>query len=284
MLPTPLSGGGLWAQSYGTFNPLGGGATAIATGSDDVAASGGGVIVGVDRQIAPGLVAGVAAGYDRIRLGLDGLDQQGEIASHRVAVYGGRQVGGLRLGASAGYAYHLNRTERQITFAAIDRAAAAEYGGHELTLAGETGYRLALGDLAAEPVAGLAYTRLIEAGYEESGAGAVDLTVDGRTTQSLRSTLGLRLGLDETARVRPQASLAWGHEFATTERGANARFAGGGGSFTLDGAEAPRDLALVTIGIEADLAPGTLLAIGADGALGQDQTQGTLKAAIKLAW
>ena len=289
MLPTPLSGGGLWAQSYGSFNPLGGGATAIATGSDDVAASGGGAIVGVDRELAPGVVAGVAAGYDRIRLGLDGLDQQGEIASHRLAVYGGRQVGGLRLGASAGYAYHRNRTERQISFAAIDRAAAAAYGGHELTLAGETGYRLELGDLAgagvtAEPVAGLAYTRLIEAGYEESGAGAVDLTVDGRTTQSLRSTVGLRLGLDGTARVRPQASLAWGHEFATTERGANARFAGGGGSFTLEGEDAPRDLALATIGIEADLAPGTALSLGADGALGQDQTHGALKAAIKLSW
>ena len=289
MQAAAVAGGGLWAQSYGTFNPLGGGATAIATGSEDVTAAGGGAIVGIDRRIAPGLTVGVAAGHDRIRLGLDGLDQEGEIASHRVAVYGGRQAGGLRLAANAGYAYHRNRTEREIGFAAIERTAAAAYDGHELSLAGEAGYRLELGEVAggalsAEPVAGLAYTRLSEAGYEESGAGAVDLTVDGRTTTSLRSTVGLRLGLDATARVRPRASLAWGHEFGPTERQAQARFAGGGGGFTLEGEEAPRDLALATIGIEADLAPGTALTLGADGALGQDRTQGALKAAIKLAW
>ncbi|HEX6102386.1 MAG TPA: autotransporter outer membrane beta-barrel domain-containing protein, partial [Alphaproteobacteria bacterium] len=139
-----------------------------------------------------------------------------------------------------------------------------------------------LGGIALEPVAGLAVTHLSDESYEESGAGGAGLEVDGRSTTSLRSTLGARATLAPSPAFRLSASLAWAHELADTDRVVDAQFLGGGGAFQIQGAEVSRDSALVGLGVGVALGQGIDLTIGYDGQFGTDDTAHGAEARLKI--
>jgi hypothetical protein len=70
-----------------------------------------------------------------------------------------------------------------------------------------------------------------QAGFTETGADSLNLTVAGQTTNSLRSVFGVQAGASFDLGWREQARagaarLGWSHEYADTARPVNASFAG----------------------------------------------------------
>ncbi len=127
----------------------------------------------------------------------------------------------------------------------------------------ETGYRLALGgstDLT--PFAAFQAIVVGQDAITESGAGAVDLRIGGRTVTSAQGMLGAelahRLDIGLTAPLGLSVRAAWSHDVGDTDRSFDGRFEGSDAEFTVNGAEAPRDQARIGIGINLSSQAATL--------------------------
>jgi outer membrane autotransporter protein len=271
---------GLWVRAHGLFGQVSGDDTG--TGAHDLDHATGGVMAGYDWALSEMTLVGVGAGYSHSTVDLDEVEQEGEIDSFRIAGYGGTRMGALSVRGLLGYAYHDNETERHILIGGFDRTAEGDYVGHELSAAGEVGYLMQLGGVGLEPMAGLAVTHLSDESYEEEGAGGAGLEVDGRSTTSLRSTLGARVRLVEASAVSLGASIAWAHEWADTDRVFEAQFLGGGTAFQIQGAEVSRDSALIGAALGLALGSGVDLTLGYQGQFGADDTAHGLEAVLKI--
>ncbi|MCP5055913.1 MAG: autotransporter outer membrane beta-barrel domain-containing protein [bacterium] len=77
--------------------------------------------------------------------------------------------------------------------------------------------------LSWEPKLGVRYARLSQDGFEEEGAGAFNLAVDGRSSDGLESFVGLRLAtgfrlLDERLEVAPEIHGEWAQQWLSDDR------------------------------------------------------------------
>ena len=81
------------------------------------------------------------------------------IESGYAAIYGGNSFGAFNLRAGAAYAHHRIDTTRSILFPGFADRATANYDGGTGQVFGEIGYGFALGSVAIEPFAGLAWVQ-----------------------------------------------------------------------------------------------------------------------------
>ena len=83
-------------------------------------------------------------------------------------------------------------------------------------------------------------------GFDETGAGAVSLSVAEEKQESLASQLGVRIQKQLTgdARDRLEVRSAWRHEFKG-ETTIDASFVGAGGSFSITGSDPQKDSLMV---------------------------------------
>ncbi|TWS93196.1 autotransporter-associated beta strand repeat-containing protein, partial [Reyranella sp. CPCC 100927] len=87
----------------------------------------GGFFIGADTKIADTWTIGLATGYSRSTIDVDGRSSRATIDSYHLALYGGAQFGaiGVRLGAS--HTWHSIDSSRSITFPGVADAARADY-------------------------------------------------------------------------------------------------------------------------------------------------------------
>jgi outer membrane autotransporter protein len=79
--------------------------------------------------------------------------------------------------------------------------------------------------------------------------------------------------------------LGWSHEYADTSRPVTASFAGAPAlSFTTQGAQAPRDGAIVGLSATTQVADATSLYLRYDGDLEGGNTSHTLSAGVRIIW
>ncbi|MFQ5697149.1 MAG: autotransporter domain-containing protein [Myxococcota bacterium] len=114
------------------------------------------------------------------------------------------------------------------------------------------GARLALGcvlvkrEVHLEPYGSIQYARISEGGFAEQDGGAANLKVLGRTTHSLVSESGLRVGqrvkLGEETTLFPELNVGLQHDFQPDDRELRSGFvAAPGTSFTLNGRRTDRN-------------------------------------------
>jgi outer membrane autotransporter protein len=156
----------------------------------------------------------------------------------------------------------------------------------------EAGYKIALEgplDRFVTPFARLQGSTASQAGFTESGADSLDLTVAGQTTNSLRTVLGAQAGASFDLGWRNQLGLVlrlgWSHEYADTARPVNASFAGAPASpFTVAGAQAPRDGAIVGLSANTAITEATSLYLRYDGELAGGNTSHIVSAGVRITW
>ena len=139
-------------------------------------------------------------------------------------------------------------------------ARSPDYSAGTAQAFGDLGYRIdaghtAVGALAFEPFANLAYVNLWTGGFSETGAAA--LTGRSGATDVTFSTLGLRdstnfslNGMAATAR----GSLGWRHAYGDVTPASLLAFAGGGSSFSVQGVAIATDSAVVDAGFDVVVA------------------------------
>jgi hypothetical protein len=265
----PVGDGGLrpWVSGFG-----GGGALSGNGDTHGASFSGGGIAAGADYRFTPALQAGVAAAYMRSAFNTSGIPGSGGLDSFAVGSYVGYAAEHWYIDGALGYSYNSAGVNRTIDFPGVARGAFANLAANAFLSRAETGYHFQLDDrTTATPFASFQGIIAGQNGFAESGAGAIDLNVNGRTNALALSVLGGELAYDLplglAAPLGFSARAGWAHDYADVNRGVTANFQGAANaSFTVNGARWPRDAAAVGVRFSLPLQPVNLF-VRYDGAL-----------------
>ncbi|MGE0095181.1 MAG: autotransporter domain-containing protein [Alphaproteobacteria bacterium] len=274
-----------WVSGVGVTGEIAG-----SNGASTVNYSGGGGAFGIDKTLEPGLFAGIAAGYANTSVSTQGVASSGAVNSYQLALYGSYGPDRFYVQGLAGYGYNENSMERTISFPGVNRQAEGDTSSNQFLGAIETGYGIPVGRVTdLTPFLGLQGTTVNQASFTETGAGALNLSVDSQTTNSVRSILGVQLDHDANIGLaKPIALLAragWAHEYANTARPMTASFVGSTGpGFTVDGAQIARDSAVAAVGATASLTDSLSFLLRYDAELNGSDNAQALTGRFSLTW
>jgi uncharacterized protein with beta-barrel porin domain len=274
ILPTadaPADGGGwsMWGAVYG-------GAAALPEetdkGSHDTDTSAIGIATGWDHALSADTTLGFALAGGGTTWELDSGMGSGDSTFVQLGANASHRMGASYLSLAGAYAWHAMSTERRVTVPARERLE-ADFDTNALAGRIEGGHRFgADGAVGLTPYAALQAQAIHLPDYDEDGtlgAGGFALSYDSNTATALRGELGL--GLDATlGAARLTGRAAWAHDW-NSDGNVDAAFqALPGTSFTVNGAESPEDIALVSLGAEIGVMSSGLLSASFDGEFGED--------------
>jgi outer membrane autotransporter protein len=250
-----------WAQGFGGAGSIDGNP---GTGASRVDFNSAGGALGVDMQVTPNLIAGVTMGTTSAGFGLTDIASSGTARSILLGIYGGYTQGPLYVDAALAYGYNSFNTTRAINTGAMSEVAYGAFDGHQYGGRVEGGWRFAIDQHTLTPFAGMTVQALSQSGYSETsrdtttGApGVLGVTVQGQTTTSVRSVLGLQfetaIGAADSAVLKPRLRLGWGHEFNTNRSATVALSLLPGAPFQVTGAQPYTDSMVVGAGLELEL-------------------------------
>ena len=263
-----------WTQAFGSWGQRNSDGNAAA-----LSYSTSGFLVGADTPVFDNWRVGVLSGYSRTALNPGSRSSTGTSDNYDVGLYGGAQWNklGLRLGAT--YTWSNIATSRTVAFTGFNDSPSANYLAGTTQLFGELGYRLdvgrtAIGVVAFEPFAGLAFVNVHTNGFTEQG-GAAALTANAGDDSLVFQTLGLRgsttFKLGETD-LTAGGSVAWRHAYGDLLPASTVAFAGGGGSFVTAGAPTAHDAAVFEAGFSTAASHSLILSIFYSGEFSDEAT------------
>jgi outer membrane autotransporter protein len=198
-----------------------------------------GTAFGFDFVLTDRLVAGFGFDYAYTDIDLAANAGDGKIRSTGGSLYGTYFSDRTYVEGVLSYAKQEYDNDRNIVIGPIRRTADSDHDGNAFSAFLSGGYDFHLTDWTLGPFASLQYIYLDEEGFEESGAGSINLEVDDRQTQSLVSELGLRVARvfkTDNGSLIPEISAAWNHDFDIDDRDITASFVSSpGASFTIEG-------------------------------------------------
>lgn len=271
-----------WIQGIGAAGSVDGNGNAI--GLDYGI---GATAFGVDYQLGQTLV-GMGGGYGHTYVGQRHDFGNNQIDSLYFSLYGLQQLDRFYLLGVTGYAYDDFNSRRYINIGGINSTAKGDYSGNEFYTYLEAGYGIPFARWTLQPIAGLRYLLLGQGSFTDSGAGAANLTVPGEAFDSLRYSLGGRLGRTFETNWgfwAPYVQGRWSHEILENERLVDAGFAGViGGSFVSQGNVLGRDFGEVGVGITTQLTSNLNLYLGYDTQFTPRQSSHGAAGGLQLNW
>ena len=288
-----------WVTGFGGAGGLSGNGDA-----HSVNFGGGGVAAGADYRFGPSLQAGVALGYMQSSLSTNGISGSGGMASFAAGAYAGYAAGLWYLDGALGYSYNSSGLSRSIVFPGVARNASAGVEDQAFLSGVETGYHFQLADrMRATPFASFQGVVVVQSGFTEGGAGAINLNVASAATAVAQSVLGAELAYDlPVGLAMPlnfSARAGWAHDFADVNRNVTAYFQGApvaglivnnahwpgdaAASFTVNGARWPREAAITGIRVSLPV-QGVNLFARYDGMLANNASIHSATAGLQIAF
>ncbi len=228
---------GVWAQEFGVF-----------TDRETPSAGGGyrghgfGFAAGADRPWGPFYAAGVNVVVSTNGFGqASGFDEPAQSKSFGAGLYAGGARGNLTYDIYVGGGVNWFDSERHVVVGVVDEQALADWVGYHYNGSARLGYDMDLGWAMLRPLISLDYLALNEEGYEEEGAGAIDLIVEDRSADMLSASATLALARrfgDDNGWWAPQLKFGVRNEFGGSLATTEASFSGIGAPFLLT----PEDL------------------------------------------
>ena len=244
-------GDGVWLGGFGGPGHLGGNDDGYGVDFDV-----GGVALGVDIRASAEWTAGAVVSFSRGTLSTVGLADSGHSELGALVFDATFDPGTWRVHGAAGYGRSSARMDRAIAFPGQQRRAASESAGDVFLAALEFDAPLALGPSdVLTPAIGVQAVVAGAMAFDETGAGAIDLKGRVDRPRSVRSLAGAqwnhRRSEDGTV-FDLSGRLAWTHELADVLRRSDATLRGlADASFTVRSAAAPRDAAVLGLGLAA---------------------------------
>lgn len=239
----------VWTVGYGQYGRIDGDGNAAG-----VHYNVGGANFGAGYYLDDQTVVGVLGGYagSNVNGGGNGNDHS-QIDTLQGGLYARKGFGDHYLLGIVAYGRQNTDARRNLVFGGIDREAKSSYDGDEFSTWIEYGQNRQFENFVLQPLAALQYVGLWQDGFTETGAGAANLTVGDRSSDSFRSSLGARLlkpyEYDNEMVLIPELSARWMHEFLDDGQAQQAQFgAVPGAQFTTRGATAGTDFAVFGTG------------------------------------
>ncbi|MCH5517400.1 autotransporter serine protease [Pseudomonas syringae] len=216
----------------------------------------GGLLAGVDGNLADDTRLGVVAGYSDSSLNMgSGTHSRASVDSYHLGAYLGHEIGALRLTLGAAHSWHRIDAQRDLQVGGAAGKEKTKHDAQSTQVFTEAAYRIHLQPATLEPFANLAYVHLNTDGFTEKGDAAA-LSAGSDNRDAVLSTLGLRtlksIAISDRQKVDLSGSLGWQHNLSNTDSEQHLAFASGGSSFAIESSPLVRDAALV--GAHASLA------------------------------
>lgn len=266
-----------WGQAFGQFTHVRGDGNA-----DGFHSSTGGAVLGIDREIEPGVILGLSGAMTTTRLG-----EGNSIGGYKLNLYGSYADGPVFLDGTVGAGLNRYESRRELSLGTVTDSAYGKAYGHDMTASVSGGYRFDLPDDAViEPVAGVTWNQIHRRSYTETGADAYDLAVDSATKNTVQSSVGVRASqtydCGDGLRIEPRLRLAWLHDYATRQMTSSASLAGA--DFAVASAQVGRDGAAVGFGVVALEGDDFRLSLDYDAELRERETDHTVTAGIRISF
>jgi len=248
----------IWVAVHGGYGVTKGDPAA---GSRDLTTRNFGFATGVDYRVTPATLLGLSVGAGGTDFNLSQDAGRGRSELFQAALYSRTDFEAAYVSGALGYAFHHISTEREVTFAGLDRFG-AEFDAHNVAAEVEVGYRLGI----VTPYAAVRGQTLFVPAYAETtktGASTFALQYAARTATTARTEVGVKLDWmrthDDGGSLGLHATAAWAHYFYESNT-VNASFQSlPGSNFTLTGATAATDSLLLGASAEVGLASGMSL-------------------------
>ncbi|MCH7687892.1 MAG: autotransporter domain-containing protein, partial [Planctomycetes bacterium] len=215
-----------------------------------------GTMFGLERFLDPGTLVGMYGNYSRANLTNNNLRRAAHVDNYTGGAYLRQDDGFHYTLLSGAIGYDRYDTSRFIQFSAISRDARVDYEGFQYSMYLERGMTIELEKISLQPYLALQYIHHRQHRFTEFGAGALNLSVDATSTNSLRTMLGGRFAWQAPTRadrmtIIPELRAAWAHEYLDTSNTVGAQFdTTGGAGFIVTGADLGDDWALLGTGLK----------------------------------
>ncbi|BCH24969.1 outer membrane autotransporter barrel domain-containing protein [Mesorhizobium sp. L-8-3] len=264
----------LWGQGFGSWGHTNGDGNAAR-----LSRSTGGFFIGADAPVFDTWRFGAVAGYSSTSFDVKDRFSSGSSDNYHVGLYGGTTWGDLALRTGVAYTWHDISTSRNVSFTGVSDSLKGDYNASTTQAFGELGYRVALGSVAFEPFANLAYVGLDTDGFTEKG-GVAALSGANGSTDTTFTTLGLRASTTfdlNGASLTAKGMLGWRHAFGDVASETAMQF-GGGNTFTIAGVPIARDAAVVEVGLDYAISPFAGVGVSYSGQFGDDLADQSFRA------
>lgn len=216
----------------------------------------GGLLIGVDGEVAEATRLGLVAGYSDSSVNMgSGTHSRASVDSYHLGAYLGHDLGAVRLTLGGAYSAHRIDATRDVQVVGARGKEKTKHDAQGAQVFAEAAYRIPLQQATLEPFANLAYVHLDTDAFTEKGDSAA-LSARGDTREATLGTLGVRamtrIALTDRQAFDLAGSLGWQHDLSGIDSEQHLAFASGGDRFAIESAPLVRDAALV--GVHASLA------------------------------
>jgi len=259
----------LWVNAWGFGGDISGNANAAKA---DV--SGIGISLGGDARLTGNLAAGMVFAYEDGKVkNSSGRNSRADVNAYSLGAYLSGEAGnGMTLRAGLIYSRLDIDSKRQIAAGTLQGEAKADYRGNKIQLFVEGSKNFAVGEATTlTPYVNLAQTWLRTDATTETARGAAApaaLHVDSQTDSVTQATLGVRAGLQVSPQTRLVGELGYVRSFGDVDGKTTNRFASSNRNFAIRGVAVDKTMALVGVGIQAQLSPAASLSVGYQGQIG----------------
>lgn len=224
-----------------------------------------GFVAGADRFF-DGYRLGAALSYQNLRIDHDDSRSRDDADVLFAALRGGLQSDFWYLQGLLGYGHQWHDTRRDIQVVALNRQADSRSQSDTLFAGLEGGLDIPIGRLSLTPFAGLDYAACFWGGFDETGAGTLNVKIEDATAESLRSSLGLALAapiaFGSTFTLDTRLRLAWSHELGDDTYAYGVQMQGM--NFSMRGQDLGRDLLLAGLGLQSRWSKKVAVHVGID--------------------
>jgi outer membrane autotransporter protein len=282
-----IGGTHVWASGLGQWFKLDGQAS---NGSAGLTSNDQGLAAGVDFLAGSGLRLGFTAGASFGGFNVAGRDTTGTVNTEDLGVYGRKTYGPLYVAGNLDFIFTSNKTNRYVSGVGPTETETSSSHGNEVLGRIEAGYGYRMSQLNVSPFIAYQGASLQVPGFSETsagGSGVLALNVTGRHVPSDETLLGVQLDtnmvLGEGRALTPYARLSWAHQF-DTERDLTVQLQSLPANFTVQGAPASANAALLDVGAKLAMSRGVTAYAAFDGGAGNHGESYAGTGGITIAW
>lgn len=244
-----------------------------------------GLAFGVNLPVAQDWTLGLAAALGQDHVTEDSGLSRSEADSYFVGVSAAKDFGPVNWKVGGAFTQRNIDTRRNVSLPSADEQLRASYDARSWQAFTEVSTLLPQGDLRWQPFGNLTFVHYDSDGFSES-AGDAALAGRGVTEDALYSTLGVRMGWDLPVGLDQKTSLTahagWRHGFGADNVDRTVSFLAGGDAFSVAGALAARDSAVVGVGFAVQPTANSSISVAYDGQFGAGTTAHGVKADLKI--
>lgn len=224
-----------------------------------------GFVLGADKELARNTRLGAAFSYSNTRV-KGNADASAKVDTYQAIVYGSHSLDErTEVNFQADVGMNSNDTSRRIRFADLNRSASANYNSWNTHLGVGMGRLYDIGAKATfTPSLRADYLYIRDKGYTESGADALDLKVNGKSTDELVFGVDGKFNYALTDAVDLTANLGVGYDALSGRSSITTAFVGGGAAFITEGTDPSPWLGRGGLGLSTRYANGMEVAVRYD--------------------